>query len=273
LGAKRRIHLSVQHAFDQVAANYDQYFTESVIGRHQRRALWRQLDQLFRPGVRVLDLGCGTGEDAIRLSEMGIEVHGIDISSEMIAVARLRAPEIEFDACSIENLHELPADRYDGAFSSFGPINCVRDLAPVASELANRVKPGGYVALCTMSRFCLWETLFYPLTLQLHKAIRRFAAHWTEAKVGESEFEVYYPSVRSLRVVFTPRFELVRAPGIGVFVPPSYLEPFAQRFPWLIRWLAKLDSLVEDLPLFRAVADHRLVIFRRASSGGGPAID
>ena len=257
--------MSVQQAFDHLAASYDDDFTESVIGRLQRDAVWRQLDQLFHPGDRVLDLGCGTGEDAIRLADRGLEVHGIDISSEMIAIARLRAPQMEFDACSIENLHELPADSYDGAFSSFGPINCVRDLAPVASELATRVRPGGYVALCIMSRFCLWETLFYPLTLQLHKAIRRFGAHWSEARVGQSEFEVYYPSVRSLRVVFTPRFEVVRAPGLGIFVPPSDLEPLAQRFPGLTKGLAKLDSVVEDWPLFRAIADHRLVVLRRKS--------
>ncbi len=265
--------MSVQQAFDQLAASYDDDFTKSVIGRLQREAVWRQLDQLFRPGDRVLDLGCGTGEDAIRLAGRGLEVHGIDISPEMVAIARLRAPELEFDACSIEDIHELPADSYNGAFSNFGPINCVRDLAPVAAELANRVRPGGYVALCIMSRFCLWETLFYPLTLQLHKAIRRFGAHWSEAHVGDSEFEVYYPSVRSLRVVFTPRFEFVRAPGIGILAPPSYLEPFAQRFPGLMKWLARLDSVVEDWPLFRAVADHRLVVLRRTSGVGSTTVD
>jgi hypothetical protein len=201
-------------------------------------------------------------------------VDGIDVSPEMIHEAELRVQSEGLD--DLVRLRRLPLERldqadlgpYDGAYSNFGPLNCVQDLRPVARALAERIRPGGTVALCLMSRFCLWETLFYPLTLQIHKAIRRWSGHWAEASVDEQDrFRVYYPSIVELRRTFAPEFEFVAAAGIGILLPPTYLEPLAQRRPGLIRWFARVDRILRDLPLLRSIADHRLVIFRRVELG------
>jgi SAM-dependent methyltransferase len=262
---------AVRQAFDAAAPSYDQDFCASLIGRLQREAVWRHIGALFPPGGRLLDLGCGTGEDALRFARMGYDVDGLDLSPVMIQAARNRAEaeglsaRAQFEALPIERLAELPECGYSGAYSSFGPFNCVRDLRPVAAALAERLRPGAPVALCLMSRFCLWETLFYPLTLQLHKAIRRFSSGWAPASVtGHDGFSVYYPSIKDVRRAFEPEFGFERAPGIGVFVPPTYLEPFAQRFPRLMRFCASADRRVAHLPPFRAMADHRLIILRRS---------
>ena len=53
--------------FEAMAATYDRDFTERPIPARMRRAVWRRLDAAFPPGRRVLELGCGTGEDALFL--------------------------------------------------------------------------------------------------------------------------------------------------------------------------------------------------------------
>jgi ubiquinone/menaquinone biosynthesis C-methylase UbiE len=67
-------------AFDSIADQYDDIFTHSLIGRAQRDVVWDALKKTFRPGERVLEINCGTGEDALFLSKMGVSVHACDAS-------------------------------------------------------------------------------------------------------------------------------------------------------------------------------------------------
>src|SRR5919201_5747089 len=73
--------LSFSVAYDAIAAGYD----EQVRGDDwMRRVLHAHYARVFRPGLRVLDVGCGTGMDALALARMGISVLGIDGSAAMI---------------------------------------------------------------------------------------------------------------------------------------------------------------------------------------------
>jgi len=77
-------------AFDSIAETYDQLFTNSKVGRAQRDVVWQRAAHLFPCGGRILELNCGTGEDAVFLAERGIEVTACDASVLMIHQARAR---------------------------------------------------------------------------------------------------------------------------------------------------------------------------------------
>ena len=61
---------------------------------------------LLRPGARVLDAGCGTGRVAGRLAELGFDVRGVDVDASMVAEARRRWPDLEWE---VADLGTLPA--------------------------------------------------------------------------------------------------------------------------------------------------------------------
>jgi len=82
-------------AFDNIASVYDELWTRSAAGLAQRAAVWRVADELFIPGDHVLDLGCGTGEDALRLEDRGVRVTAIDASAGMVSAARLRGVDAQ----------------------------------------------------------------------------------------------------------------------------------------------------------------------------------
>ena len=65
---------------------------------------------------------------------------------------------------------------------------------------------------------------------QFRKAFRRTSGVAT-AKVGEFTVKVHYPTLRAVKKMFSPYFFLRSCTGIGVTVPPSYLEPLASRYP------------------------------------------
>jgi ubiquinone/menaquinone biosynthesis C-methylase UbiE len=240
-------------AFDTIAAQYDRLWTESPVGRLQREAAWRAIDPLFRPGDSVLDLGCGTGEDALHLMAAGVTVQGIDASPAMVEIARGRG--VNARALEIESIDQLEGE-FDGAISNFGPLNCVSELEPLADGLGRLVRRGGHIGLCIMGPCCLWEIAYFLSQRAWGKAFRRWRRGGTPSSSG---VRVFYPSLREVSHAFRRQFRLACWYGIGVTVPPSYV-----RLPeGLLATAAAVDRRIWRMPLLRAVADHRLLVFRR----------
>lgn len=184
--------------FDALVPSYNTRWTDTPRGREQRAAVWREIDGLFRAGDRVLDLGCGTGDDAVHLAGLGVEVAGVDASAQMVQASRRRG--VNASVLAIEDLEELKG-AFSGAISNFGALNCVADLRPVAVQLARLVRPEGPVAICLMGRFCLTDW---------RHAMKRFIGHthWRG-------MEIYYPVSRRVRAAFSPEFTFVRRVSIG----------------------------------------------------------
>jgi len=257
--------------FDRLAATYDHDFTDSRIGRAQRNAVWRVALKTFRAGSNLLELNCGTGEDAFFLAAHGISVFACDASPAMIARAEQRlahkshAPQVVFCHLPTERIAELTPDvPFDGVFSNFSGLNCIADLAPVAASLSGLVKRGDRLLLCFSTRFCLWEIVYYTLQAKFRKAFRRCGGTSTAVLDG-APLTVYYPTVRAIRRSFAPHFRLQSQTGVGVAIPPSYLEPLARRHPMLLSALRRLEVSLASLPGFRAVGDHILLCFEKVT--------
>jgi hypothetical protein len=108
-----------------------------------------------------------------------------------------------------------------------------------------------------MSRCCAWEILHYIRHLKVAKAFRRWHPAGSQASIG---VHVYYPSLQQIICAFRPEFRLIRWRGIGLCVPPSYISlPDA-----IVAWLASADRRLAHLPLLRALADHRLLMFQHS---------
>lgn len=256
-------------AFDSLAPRYDDVFTRSMIGRAQRGAVWDVLIDTFEPGSHILELNCGTGEDALFLAQHDVSVVACDASPRMIETARQRmraedpdAP-IEFKLLATEYLWKLNAgERFDGAFSNFSGLNCVADLNQTAYQLAALVTRGAPVLICLSTRFCLAEMVWFSLHGQFRKAFRRCSGFAT-VKMGKFTVKVNYPTLRAVKTSFSSFFRMRSCTGIGVAVPPSYLEPLVSSYPRLLGWLRWIDKTISRLPFFRTLGDHMLIHFER----------
>jgi ubiquinone/menaquinone biosynthesis C-methylase UbiE len=246
----------VTAAFDQLASEYDRIWTRSAVGHLQRAAVWRHVADWFKPGQSVLDMGCGTGEDALRLMKAGLRVRAIDASPEMVRIARDRG--VDAQALSIEKCGLLD-DMFDAVLSNFGPLNCVEDLEALCVPLARLVRPGGYLIICIMGRFCAWETAWALLHGKPHNAFRR----WRNSVMSSLGVRVFYPSKRRLDAAFRPAFTPANWYGIGLCVPPSYVTRLSDG---LLQKLDAMDRRIAHWPVLRGSADHRLFVFTRNSS-------
>jgi hypothetical protein len=155
---------------------------------------------------------------------------------------------------------------FDGAFSNFGALNCVSDFKPLAEDLAALLRPGATALLSWMGPFCLWETVWYLLHGKPAKALRRLHRGGTTTRVdGGIPVTVYYPSVRMLARMFAPHFSVKSIKGIGVTVPPSYLEPLASQLPRLLNAAVVADRILGRCSGIRLLADHILIRLERES--------
>jgi len=262
--------------FDCVASEYDAVFTDSLIGRAQRSAVWTELARAFHPGDCVLEIGCGTGVDACFLAEQGVSVVACDSSREMIRVARerttnrspqFRNASVSLQHCAAEEIARLASySPFDGVLSNFGALNCVDDLRQFGQTLSLLLKPGARVVLCLMGPCCAWEFIWFTLHGNLKRATRRLHRGGTIARIGDGAVRVHYPNLQTLQQAFAPAFRLRAVKGIGVSVPPTYLAPWANRFPRALGIATELDHALARCPGIRVLADHILLTLERTNS-------
>ncbi len=244
--------MKVAAAFDSLAARYDELWTESAAGRSQRELVWRRLDPFFRPGMRLLDLGCGTGTDAAHYAGRDLLVDAVDASAEMIARARAHGG-FEARVLCLEDVRQLEGP-YDCVLSNFGALNCQK-IGGLSTEMARLIPRGGTLAICVLGRFCAWETIYYTARGRWRRAFRRI----TGSASSSLGITVQYPTVRQLAKAFAPQFALRYWTGIGLAVPPSYV-----RVPrGLVKACGHVDRVFAGVPVLRATADHRLLVFER----------
>jgi len=252
--------------FDDLAAGYDAAFADSSIGREMRAIVWRRLDALFRPGMRIIELNCGTGEDAVHLASRGVDVTATDSSPAMLALAERKAARsgvsgsLHFKRLAIEHLGGFGhGGAFHGVVSNFGGLNCVENLADTARAIHACLAPNGIAALCVMGRYVPWEWLWYLARGDAARAFRRLRGDG----VPWRGITLRYPSPGQLARLFAPWFRLERTSAVGLFVPPTYAEEFVRRHPRLFRALAACERRAEGFGQAAWLSDHYLAEFRK----------
>ena len=247
--------------FDALAAVYDRTFSESLLGRLLRDSVHEEMTGAFHPGDHILDLGCGTGEDARRLAERGVRVYGIDLSAEMVKLARAKTAglDVRLEVGDLSDLQvSAGAGAFDGALADFGSLNSARSCRSVARSLGRLVRPGGRVFLVVMGRWCPWEWLWYASKGSLRTALRRL-----RGSAGSSTGTVYYPSPNELIDAFAGSFEHVRTCGIGVLLPPTSASDLVERHGAFFRRAARLERRIRHTAAAARFNDHFLLELRR----------
>lgn len=105
----------------------------------------------LRPGMRLLDIGCGIGGPARHFAERGCQVTGVDLSEEFVAVAESLSRALKLDGSvtfRVGSALELPFDEgsFDGAYEIHAGMN-IQDKPSLFREVARVLKPGGRMSI------------------------------------------------------------------------------------------------------------------------------
>jgi SAM-dependent methyltransferase len=254
--------------FDELAPDYDRSFTRSACGMTLRAMVWERLPAVFGTRERILEIGCGTGEDAVHLARAGHYVVATDTSEEMVRIARLKAisagcaERIEFHTMPIEALHTLPREqRFDGVFSNFGAINCVADVGRLARSLALRLEPGAPLMFVVMGRYVPWEWAWYLAHGDRQRAFRRLrreGAQWRG-------LTIHYPTPAELAAALAPMFFTQRRTALGFVLPPSYAAHWLDSRPRMLSALTGIERVMQRVTA--GLADHYMLEATCAAQG------
>jgi ubiquinone/menaquinone biosynthesis C-methylase UbiE len=193
-------------AFDAIGEKYDDVFPHKS---GQIIATQWMIDRLS-PGARVLDLGCGSGvPTAGMLAESQLEVIGIDVSTEMLALARRNVPGGRFVAMDVMELDDSLGE-FDAVCAFFSLLMLRReDIPRVLRRVRSVLRPGGVVTIGMVEGDFDYVPLTflgqemsvtaYPLA-DLEAAIRAEGLHVLEVDV--EEFEPASASVPAERQIF-----------------------------------------------------------------------
>lgn len=213
----------VAAAYDAVAPLYDsQVQADAAV----RQVLWRHYSRLFRTGMRVLDVSCGTGIDAVFLAQRGIQVVAIDISAGMVAELRRKVQTAGVAACvqphvmDLAAIHSWSQESFDGIISAFAGLNTVPDLAPFAQHAARLLRPGGRLVIHMLNRCSLWDRL-HLLARGRWRAVRALTQrHERTVAIGGRPVRHYlYTPEEVVQRFLASHFRLARAYSLGALVP------------------------------------------------------
>ena len=260
-------------SFDTIAHKYDETFTFTQTGKYQRERVWNYLDKLNlnNKDVSALEINCGTGEDAVYLASRFQSVVATDLSSEMIRIATEKSKEKKISTidCLVADMLEirkkLPDRKFDMIFSNFGGLNCLSDdqVQNLSSELKSLSNSDGNLILVIMGRKCLWEKIYFFLKGKISSINRRKIRSGVNANVGTTYQKTYYYSPKEIQNHFSESWNFMRVIPIGLFLPPSYLDPFFSKHLWLLKLLRSAEKIFGRFSFCADYADHYLIHFTR----------
>jgi SAM-dependent methyltransferase len=132
-------------SYDAMAADYARRFAGELASKPWDRAMLAAFAEVV--SGPVADVGCGPGANTAYLKGLGVDVFGVDLSPEMVALSRERYPELRFQVGSMTAL-DLPDGELGGVMALYSIIHIPADHMPgVFAEFRRVLRPGGHLML------------------------------------------------------------------------------------------------------------------------------
>lgn len=265
---------TIRHtAFDDVAAEYDAVFTRTPLGERQRAIVRRYAERIVRPTFRVLELNCGTGEDALWLAGRAASVVATDAAPAMVELAAAKGADspltgrLSYRTLRIEDLAGPELRRelgtFDLIYSNFDGLNCVADLTWLPDALAELLQPGGHLLLVFMNPVCAMEIAGNLARLRPRRAFQRMKRGGIPVHIGQgTNVHTWFHPVGRTIETFGRGFVLRRTEAVGLITPPTSMREFYNRHERSFRRMFAAEDRLARLWPFNRLGDHVLIHFQ-----------
>lgn len=263
----------IARAFDSASEEYDFTIKSNFINRWIRERSISVLLSYTKSEDVLLEIGCGTGAEALEISKHVGGVVATDISPAMINLlsrkiaARKVAAKVIAKQAGASRISEvapmLPGGKSRVVYSFNGALNCEPDVEKVPEELSHIVGDGGFFICSIRNSLCVPEALVHAAVLQFDKMAPR-KRQPVMVSVGGMDIPSYYYAPMKFARLFSPQFKLRRMIGLPSILPPAYLSDLYFRTRTLLSFAERVESVVAGRYPFNRFGDQTLLVFQKA---------
>jgi SAM-dependent methyltransferase len=251
--------------FGSASISYDKNFTFTKIGKAQRNRVYSYINPIISNSkkISILEINCGTGEDAIKFAQLGHKVLATDVSPEMIEIAnaKINLNNLQFEVLDINLINpEDFVQKFDLVFSNFGGLNCLSkdQLKIFFSKCVPLLKPQGKIVAVIMSKKCLWGIFYFFLKGKFITAKRRNTTSPIVIKVHGEPIKTWFYNPKDIVSLTEKLFVIKFIKPIGISIPPSYLENSFVTKGIVFKVLVNIEKLL-GLSALAKYADHFII--------------
>jgi SAM-dependent methyltransferase len=262
----------VAMAFDSASEEYDVTIGRNFINTWIRQRSLEILYKLLRKEDVVLEIGAGTGAEAVQVAKRVTRVVATDISPAMVDLLTKRAAakglrgRLEATRLAAGDIAEakglLPEGRVRVAYSFNGALNCEPRLDEFVGALSGMIVPGGYFVTSIRNTLCLTEILAYGAIFRYSEMVKRKVQPMM-VSVGGADIPSTYYSVGDFVSHFRKWFEADRIIGLPSLVPPAYMNDYYVRARQILKVVEGADRVLGTRFPLNRLGDQTLFVFKR----------
>ena len=285
LAGKKGYYAGVSEAFDSASEEYDFTISHNYINTWIRKRSISELLRLVKPEDTLLEIGCGTGAEAVEIAKFVSQILATDISEKMIGILRKKIQArnligkiipLKISAADIAQVSSVVGGtKVQAAYSFNGALNCEPNLGRFVEGLSHILIPGGHFICSLRNSFCLSEALSHAVVFQFDRITPRktssimvstggkqVPAFPVMVSVGGRDIPAFYYTPGVFAELFEGRFTLQRIIGLPALLPPAYLSDYYVRFKNVGSILEKFEWLLGGHFPFNRFGDQTLFVFQ-----------
>jgi SAM-dependent methyltransferase len=265
----------VAAAFDSASEEYDFTISRNFINTWIRQRSIEVLRRYARPDDVALEIGCGTGAEALQVAKFVRRLVAIDVSQNMIDLlsAKVNARglvgkivPVRLAAAEVSKVRGvLGGPRVRLAYSFNGALNCEPRITDFVEALSVLLEPGGILVCSVRNTLCLSEVVSHATALQFDRANPRKHQPVMVSVGGKDIPSTYYSPgafLKLFRPEFTPR-EVIALPGL---LPPAYLNDYYLKLRNITAVFERLEALLSNRFPLNRFGDQTLFVLEKSDS-------
>ena len=267
---------AISEAFDSASEEYDFTIHQNFINVWIRERSIKEILSISRPGDVLLEIGSGTGVEALEISRYVSGIVATDISKEMISLVerKVRArglqnkiKSVQLGASEIGKIAPyLPNGKVRVSYSFNGALNCEPRLEEFSKELSTIIEPDGFFVCSIRNTLCMSEAISHALVLQFDKMAPR-KKQPIMVSVGGIDIPSYYYSPVKFVKFFEENFKVRKMIGLPAILPPAYLSNLYFKARKVLSFAERAEAAFAGHYPLNRFGDQTLIIFQRNSSG------